>query len=582
MRLEHVKLEGYRNFKKATVNFMPKTLLIGPNDIGKTNLIYALRILLDRGLSDIDLEPKDSDFYVFEETHKIQITAKFVDVKEDCVISKMKTNLNDDGSFFLRYLATRDPKTKKKSFIFCAGKDEDSFVELTGRFYTKVLNLQYINSNRDLERYVRGQKKHLLEEAKDKRGEKEIESDNATVAQIGGKLSDVSKSLRELSYISTATKGINKELVDLSFHNAKQSIEFDSGESDPEGYIENLQLVSSVGGKKISIGGDGRNNQVFLAIWASRLEREEKEPMEVTVYCVEEPEAHLHPHQQRKLAEYLSSVLPGQVIITSHSPQIACEFPPNSIVRLFNATPETLAANNGCCREIEKSIFEFGYRLNILPAEGFFADVVFLVEGPSEVLFYKALAEALKIDLDRLNISVVAVAGVGFSAYINLLQALRIRWVVRTDNDIFKIQKSEEYRCAGIQRAYAILEKAKIKDAPLEKDYSDNLSKISRVSSKEIPKGLGGIITGLEKHSIYLADQDLEWDIASSPLFDDVNAHFDAKFSIEELVKEMKEQKAVFMYEFLAKSRDKLVALKDHRLAVPLLAAEKISKDLNA
>lgn len=41
----------------------------------------------------------------------------------------------------------------------------------------------------------------------------------------------------------------------------------------------------------------------------------------------EEPGAYLHPHQQRELARYLSDVLNGQVILTSHSPYINCYYP---------------------------------------------------------------------------------------------------------------------------------------------------------------------------------------------------------------------------------------------------------------
>lgn len=586
MRLAQLQLSGFRNFKKATINFVNKTLLIGPNDIGKSNLIHALRILLDRGLSDMDVEPKDSDFYAYEDTNEIIIITKFVEVTEECVVSKMKANLHDDGSFFLKYVGKRDPITKKKEFTFFAGRDESSFVEISGRFYTKVLNLQYIDSNRDLAAYIRTQKKHLLQEAKEGRTPEQIAGDSSAIAQIGGKLSEVNASVSGLSYISSATNDINKELRDLSFHNARQNIEFDSGESDPEAFVEDLQLVSKVGGKKIAIGGDGRNNQVFLAIWASRFEREAADPLEVTIFCIEEPEAHLHPHQQRKLAEYLAMTLPGQVVITSHSPQIACELPPNSIVRLYNASPETLAAHDGCANIIEKSIFEFGYRLNILPAEGFFATVVLLVEGPSEVLLYKALAEALKIDLDRLNISVISIQGVGFSPYLNLLDALMIRWVMRTDNDISKVPKAPRYRCAGLQRALNAFGTAGIKDAAFEKMLAEHRDKLDQLKAPTIPEPLAEAVrnlkAGLESHRIFLATTDLENDLAASPLQPALKDFFGDEYSPEEIVESMQSQKATFMFEFLRTHRDDLVKLKGDRLAAPLFSAEALAKTIDA
>lgn len=68
MRLKTLYIKGFRNFKEATINFNNQSLIIGANDVGKTNLLYALRILLDRGFSDLDLELKESDFYVYEET----------------------------------------------------------------------------------------------------------------------------------------------------------------------------------------------------------------------------------------------------------------------------------------------------------------------------------------------------------------------------------------------------------------------------------------------------------------------------------------------------------------------------------
>ena len=66
-----------------------------------------------------------------------------------------------------------------------------------------------------------------------------------------------------------------------------------------------------------------------------------------------------------------------------------------------------------------------------------------LVEGPSELIFYNTLAKQIGIDLDRLNISILNVGGVGFIPYIDILNALSIHWIARTDNDITKVPNSD-------------------------------------------------------------------------------------------------------------------------------------------
>ena len=43
MKISKVKIENYRNFENEIINFNNKTLIIGPNDVGKSNLIRALR-----------------------------------------------------------------------------------------------------------------------------------------------------------------------------------------------------------------------------------------------------------------------------------------------------------------------------------------------------------------------------------------------------------------------------------------------------------------------------------------------------------------------------------------------------------
>ena len=78
MLLKTIYIKGFRNFKEVNVNLNEHSLIIGANDVGKTNLIYALRLLLDRGFSDYDYELDESDFYAYEETHEIIIRAYIV------------------------------------------------------------------------------------------------------------------------------------------------------------------------------------------------------------------------------------------------------------------------------------------------------------------------------------------------------------------------------------------------------------------------------------------------------------------------------------------------------------------------
>ena len=57
MILADITLKGFRNYKDAHIKLEKNTLIIGANDVGKTNLIWAMRLLLDRSLSDYDIEP---------------------------------------------------------------------------------------------------------------------------------------------------------------------------------------------------------------------------------------------------------------------------------------------------------------------------------------------------------------------------------------------------------------------------------------------------------------------------------------------------------------------------------------------
>jgi len=583
MILSSIRLIGFRNFKKAKINLRRKSLVIGANDVGKTNLLWAIRLLLDRGLSDYDVEPNDSDFYAYEETNEFEIALKFTDVIDDCVVSKMKGKISDDDKLYLIYRAYRDKTTKAKSFKLFAGQSIENIEEIEDRYYRKVLNVKYISSRRDFHNYINKEKNYLFQIAKENRNEEQTESDNQLYSEIQNDLKIVDDKIPNLNFISSATNTINEELLKLSLHHQKQKVIFDASTSNVDSFIKNVSISSKSNEENVLIGGDGRLNQIYLALWASRNGLTEESLTEVTIFCIEEPEAHLHPHQQRKLADYLNSSLDGQVLLTSHSPQITTEFSPNSIVRLYNKKGATKAASNGCSKIIDNAFVDFGYRESIISSEAYFSDVVFLIEGPSENLFYKTLSKQIDIDLDRLNISVLMVDGIGFSTYINILNSLEIDWVLRTDNDIFKIPKKDEYRFAGIQRCIKYYREYFKTDEETEKLLLEHESNLQWVNSP-VPEKVNLdsaklIIQDLENYGLYLSVIDLENDFFNSSLNSEVKDFF-TDIDEDKIVSAMQKRKATFMFEFLKNNKQSLSKLKDDAIAKPLLECKNIIENI--
>lgn len=581
MQIDWIKIEGFRNYDDETINLVDKSLIIGSNDVGKTNLIYALRILFDKSLSDKDLELSDSDYNAYTKANRIIITVCIKNITEDCLRSIFVGDIKD-GTTYIQYI-----NEKEGDYTIYSGPSEDLLEEKSGRFYLKRLNLEYVNSNRNLFSFITKNKKEILKSARELLNEDKKIEDEKIIKELQHDLGSMNTKIDNLNYISNSLDSVNKELSDLSINNEGQTVKFTTDNNNVDDLLDNLELSYSMSDGALKIGGDGRNNQIYLATWVAK-QKLNSTPQRVTMFAIEEPEAHLHPHQQRKLSKYLANSFDQQVLITTHSPQIVSEFKPNKIVRLYQDNKITKVAQGGCSEKLKLEFDDFGYRINAISSEIFFSNAVFLVEGPSEKLFYTALAKDIGIDLDRYNISILVVDGVGFKPYIKICRALDIPFVMRTDNDIFeKTKKGCKYNYyAGITRAMGIYKEliADSSDDEILKYWDCNKDKndwiVSENATKDANELNNKIREKLEKHNIYLSNVDLEEDIVNTNLYESLSKHYNVK-NQEDIIKAMQRRKAENMLSYLKYLEDNSISLniiESDNICNPIKALEILVK----
>jgi putative ATP-dependent endonuclease of OLD family len=172
--------------------------------------------------------------------------------------------------------------------------------------------------------------------------------------------------------------------------------------------------------------GLGSNNLLFMACELLLLGRDTEG---MPLLLVEEPEAHLHPQRQLRLMQFLEKAAKGslegqakpvQVILTTHSPNLASQIPVANLVMLKGGKAYPLRPDQTC---LDAGDFRFLERfLDVTKANLFFARGVLIVEGDAEAILLPALARLIGRDLTERGVSIVNVGGTGLRRFARIFQ----------------------------------------------------------------------------------------------------------------------------------------------------------------
>src|SRR5712691_4027961 len=349
MHLSRVQIINFRNFAALDVALDTNVVMVGENRVGKSNFILALRLVLDTALPDAARQLKLMDIWDgcdLAAAPEVQVHLDLTDFASDPKLIALLTDYRLASDYTIARLSyvfrkkadvTGPPRSEADyEFKVYGGGDETREIRYEVRWR---ICLDVLHALRDAEGELRTWRssplRPLLEDAIAKVPKAELNAIaadlNAATTKLGG-----------LDPIKTLEANLRNQIAALAGTSQDIKAMLGFAPTDPVRLFHSIGLLIDDGRRGIADASLGSANLAFLTLKLAEFEwRRIKNERNYTIVCIEEPEAHLHPHLQRKVFQKLfaeDTDEPRGLFLTTHSPNIASVAPLRSIV-LLKTTP---------------------------------------------------------------------------------------------------------------------------------------------------------------------------------------------------------------------------------------------------
>jgi putative ATP-dependent endonuclease of the OLD family len=493
--ISRVQIQNFRNFNYIDAQLSHKQVIIGENNVGKTNFLRAIQLILDPKLSDEDRFLSETDFYEglespMENGVEVKVTIDIKGFAHNKILLSILADatLKDDPATLrltYHYIPTQnaDGTFEYQYRIFQGTKEDVAF----NHYHRRYLNLKVIPAIRDVETEMKNIRKSPINQLL-----KNYDIRKEELKGIADRLKETSDEVLSIDELIHLTDSINSRFSKVIGQQVDSNVSLETIDLDPSRILNTLKIIIGQGQRPLSDTSLGLNNILYISLILLSLEDStippilkedtfrkllEEENCEILKQCyqqnnngnyilkeaitpkdqtalytfmdtyvgdnkgfsilaIEEPEAHLHPALQRLIFKNVMKQNTS-VLMTTHSPHITSVAPINSIVYLRSLNNGTTVKTTASLNLSGRDCKDLERYVDVKKGEIYFGKGVVLVEGVAEEYLIPIFAEALHMPLDQKGIICCTINSTNFKPYVQFLDALGIPYVIITDGDYY-------------------------------------------------------------------------------------------------------------------------------------------------